>query len=645
MLPIPSKDMREAVLRKANATRLEAMKNIAQKKRLAPVLAKVAARKRAMLRDEPYNPIDITHFDVSYTADETAGTINVGITMTVKALADGMATADFIVEPLPTYSLTDIEGNALAFTPYDYGDNYVLAMVTLPKTLNTGEETQLILNMSGKPNCDPDSYFGMVFCTVSPDFTFFGGATWVPFKAAETLEGLYSTGYLDITVSTPLTHQALSTSAFDSVNQVGERLVYRFKGTIPFDSLGLAYAPFDIYSATSTEGREIKGYMHSGTRDYGQYWADACGQMIDYYSDTFGLPYAFGFHNAVQGTDSVGGGMSLGTATFYVASAFNTDPQEFTSESLFSHELAHSWWGYMIKNSESYTAPWLTEGLTEYSSRLYGYEVWPAYYQNYLYEFYFNSFRLSVDPSMETPMTSPYIYENDATVYYYLTYLKGSHFVRVLQWELGDELFFQGIKKYAQDNHFAVANDYSDTTKFKAAFEAVSGRDLSGLFDRWTLNTGYPIYEFAAEFGEPVDGSYPVHIRVEQIQTDDPFPNSVPAYVWVGSESNPRKLRLEFQGRVADQTFTFNRAPRGMNVDYESWIWGDKTPKLKGDVDSSNEVDGVDFIYIAYARGASFIEQDQNYFSSGDVDRNGVINDADMNLLLENFGRKGEIHD
>ncbi|MCZ7585855.1 MAG: M1 family aminopeptidase [Deltaproteobacteria bacterium] len=412
----------------------------------------------------------------------------------------------------------------------------------------------------------------------------------------------------------------------------------------PSSYFGLAYAEYEMFGAETSDGAPVNAFVHMGSTDAAQDWADIGADIIDAFSDWFS-PYLYNKHDLIQTLDILGGGVGPQSATFYYASAFTTPPTDWPAESIFSHEIGHQWWGNMIGLGDA-VSPWLNEGFAEYSSRLYGYEVWPSYYQDYLYELYFRYFQWYVLPNGEAPMSSYDLFSLDALGYQAITYWKGSHFLRMLQWYLGDDVFEDAMRTYAETYRQDESEEVVTVDKFRASLEASTGADLSGVFDRWVSRTGFPVYEWAAEFGENGEGST-ARIRAEQVQDGNLiYDMPLAVSIWSGDADEPEIFRLEFEGKIADETFLLDGEPRGVKVDDAFWIWGDKIPVLTGDVNGSNTVDGVDFIYLAWAQGGEAASYEHwNYYTETDLNRDGRVDAEDLDLFNETFGEKGRIDD
>jgi len=232
-------------------------------------------------------------------------------------------------------------------------------------------------------------------------------------------------------------------------------------------------------------------------------------------------------------------------------------------------------------------------------------------------------------------------------VYFIITYLKGAHVIRTLQWVLGDEAFFAALSSYAASHVWSPESPAMVTVDaFREEMEGASGTDLTGFFEQWVYGTGHPVYSWAAEFGGGVESGYTARVRVEQIQdTGVLYDVPVEISVWVSDEEEPRRFRVGFDGAVADETFPLDAEPRGLKVDDRWWIWGDRIPELVGDLDGSNEVDGIDLIYMAWSQGGDYTDTAgaYNYITESDLDRDWDIDDDDLAALLAAFGDKGAI--
>lgn len=602
-----------------------------------------AMEKRLSTAPNRYGDYEILHTLLAFEADEATGVIETVTTLQIKALDDGISQVDLSIQVLDEYTVEDGEGTVLEIAGYvPYAG---LLTVNLETPLDTGDEMELVVKNSGDPHCEPDEFFGMQFCGVTEAIVFFTGVDWMPTRPAYVYADLYSDSFIDIDITTPYGYVAATTSDPDSVEDTGDELIHHFVGHFGSTYMGMAYAPYETFTMNTQSGVPVTAFVHQGDTGFADDWADICADIVNFYERVYS-PYIYNKHSVVQTVEALGGGVGPQSASFYYASAFGADPvNQFPSESIFSHEIAHSWWGNIIRLGAN-DSPWINEGFAEYSSRLYGFTRWPEYYQNYLYEMYFKYFLFYVDPSDEVSMSGNDIFSVDSFTYQAITYWKGSHFLRMLQWKLGDEDFFSVMSAYANTYASDNSDELATPGRFRQVLEDETGENFAEFFDQWVYGIGYPIYSWAAQFDQTKAG-YTARVRIEQIQDSTQiYDLPLEVEIFVGEQEEPEKVIVAFDGKVADETFTLTEQPRGLRVDEAYWVWGDKRPALVGDIDGSNEVDGLDFIYISWAFGGDVNDYDSwNYITDADFNRDGVIDDADLSPLTENFGKKGQIND
>lgn len=172
-----------------------------------------------------------------------------------------------------------------------------------------------------------------------------------------------------------------------------------------------------------------------------------------------------------------GGGMEHQTSTFIIR----------PDEGLMAHELGHQWFGDMV-TCASWEDIWLNEGFATYCAALVGEIKYPANTYNN---------RLGVLSSI-TSQPGGSVKVNDTTnvgriFSSRLSYNKGSYLVRMLQFMLGDDLFFSAIRKYLSDP--AVKYGYARTSDLRRVLESETGKNFSDFFNQWFAGEGYPSYQ------------------------------------------------------------------------------------------------------------------------------------------------------
>ena len=173
--------------------------------------------------------------------------------------------------------------------------------------------------------------------------------------------------------------------------------------------------------------------------------------------------------------------------------SWGDDPSAFSDTEHFflAHEVAHQWWGQAV-GWKNYHEQWLSEALAQYFAALYVQkDGGDAEFQNVLEEMRRWSTRHSDDGPVYLGYRLGHI-EGDARVYRALVYNKGALVLHMLRRLIGDEAFFNGLRRYYSEMRFQNAG----TDDLVRAFETEAVRSLEGFFDRWIHESELPELEF-----------------------------------------------------------------------------------------------------------------------------------------------------
>jgi Aminopeptidase N len=238
-------------------------------------------------------------------------------------------------------------------------------------------------------------------------------------------------------------------------------------------------------------------------------------QMIEFFSQAFGYPYPFPKYAQVCVDDFIFGGMENTSTTLLTDRCLLDERATLDNrgtESLVAHELAHQWFGDLVV-IKHWSHAWIKEGMASYCEVLwtdkeYGKED-AAYYmlneaRNYLAE----------DSSRYRRPIVTHVYREAIELYDRHLYEKGACVYHMIRAELGDELFYQAIQTFVQDN----AHKTVETIDLLRAIEKATGRNLMFLFDQYVYRGGHPDYKVAYAW----DGEHKLaKITVTQTQVKD----------------------------------------------------------------------------------------------------------------------------
>lgn len=201
---------------------------------------------------------------------------------------------------------------------------------------------------------------------------------------------------------------------------------------------------------------------------------------LSFYTQLLG-PYAYEKLANVQ-SKTIFGGLENASCIFY---SENSVTGKNKAENLMAHEIAHQWFGNSVTENDWHHI-WLSEGFATYLTAVYQEKT----YGREVLDMTMKSARDSVvrfylrrpKPVVDTTVT------NLMRLLNHNSYQKGAWVLHMLRRELGDEIFWKGMRSFYEK----YRDKNAMTMDFQREMELVSNRDLSLFFTQWLYIAGQP---------------------------------------------------------------------------------------------------------------------------------------------------------
>ncbi|WP_459062826.1 M1 family metallopeptidase [Flavitalea flava] len=300
---------------------------------------------------------------------------------------------------------------------------------------------------------------------------------------------------VDFTVTAPDHYQVVSNGLKEKETLLpGHFKTTRWKERVPLPTkvMVIGVADFAVDSVGRVQGK-MKDKIQDGVQDIPVYsylfpedkqqgfrsYATAL-DILPFFMNKIG-PYSYEKLANVQ-SRTIFGGMENAGAIFY----FEASPGDKAIESLMAHEIAHQWFGDAVTETDWHHI-WLSEGFATYMAHMYREEkhgkdsLKRALDKDRKKVFAFEAKRKT--PIVDTTVTGNYMQLLNAN-----SYEKGSWVLHMLRRQLGDSLFWAGIREY----YATYQNRNANTEDFKRIMESVCRQDLRVFFDQWLYRSGHP---------------------------------------------------------------------------------------------------------------------------------------------------------
>jgi len=292
--------------------------------------------------------------------------------------------------------------------------------------------------------------------------------------------------------------------------------------------IGVAY--FEIGNKEKYNNIPVSSWVFPQNKEQGLKNYRFGAKALEYFSELIG-PYSYENLAHVQSKTRYGGMENAG-CIFY---SERTGTADRSLEGLFAHEVAHQWFGNSV-TEQNWHHVWLSEGFATYLTQVYN--------QHFHGE---EKFREGLKNDRERVIRyskrklAPVI---DTTVTEYInllntnSYQKASWFLHMLREDLGDEVFFKGLRKYYAD----FQNSTALTKDFQNIMETVSEKELDLFFRQWLWQPGHPVLDF--EWKQKSNDKLFVNIDQTQPNNLFTFPIEIKIH-YVNGASEIESIKIE----------------------------------------------------------------------------------------------------
>jgi aminopeptidase N len=418
---------------------------------------------------DPFFPLagnggyDVDHYDLDLSWDPATGELS------GKAVIEAQA-----LQTLRRFNL-DLRGFTVSRVTVD-GDTARVArdgqelIITPEESVEAGDDMRVVVRYSGVPETviDPDGALDGWIPTHDGAIALSepqGSPSWFPANDYPTDKATFS---LSMTVPSSLT--VLSNGLPGKTRSKGERTTYTWRERRPMATYlaTVAIGHYDVTTSATSSGIPIIVGVDPQLAAASQPSLDRIGEMLDWEIAQFGR-YPFESVGAIA-VDAPDVGYALETQTRPVFTAAVDD-------STLVHELAHQWFGDSVSLA-SWPEMWLNEGFATYVEWMWAEHEGGPTVQQQADDAYAS--KDATDPFWAVapgPDTLP----DPSQLFSEPVYLRGAMTLQALRTEIGDDVFFPILRRWAQTNR----NGNVSTAGFISFAEAASGRDLTALFDEW----------------------------------------------------------------------------------------------------------------------------------------------------------------
>ncbi|MFT3740031.1 MAG: M1 family aminopeptidase [Breznakibacter sp.] len=512
------------------------------------------------------NNIDITFYHISLSVTPASQTIGGSVYVELLSTINNLNQVKLNLHNSMTVSA--VSENAAGWSRYS-SNTITLA---LDRTYYNGETVKLRIDYSGTP-VSPNGYKGFRFFPNSNNFpvavtlsTPYLAHYWFPCKDGPTDKA--DSVYVDITTPTTYggaTMKGISNGILTGTTTSGSYTTFKWKhrhACVPYYVM-VAVGRYDTINQTYNNNG------HNFPLEYFVFPSDVAAattgvsimpQAFDAFIHYFG---DYPFKDEKYGMTQIGFYGGIENQTNSIMNSMNSSWRE-----TMVHELAHMWFGCAVTCTDWHHV-WINEGFASYAEALYyEYTQGMTAYRNHMNTMQDASAATIAGTSAGTVFLSD---DSDPfSVFTTVAYDKGAWVLHMLRGVLGDEVFFNCIKTFAQDPAFRFKN--ASTEDLEELCEGISGKDLSNFFDQWIYNKGYPMYAFNF-YSDTDEGKTGLTILQWQVDNRNWPLFEMPLRVrFTFQDGTTRTETIQNSQKVQTYYFDFTKTVTAVAIDPDSWV-------------------------------------------------------------------------
>jgi aminopeptidase N len=303
------------------------------------------------------------------------------------------------------------------------------------------------------------------------------------------------------------------------------------------------------------KGKTVDYYVE---KEYESVARDIFGKtpkMLEFYSNITGIDFPWDKYSQIVCRDYVSGAMENTTAVIHAENAYQTKGQLIDKnswENTIAHEVFHHWFGNLV-TAESWSNLTLNESFANYSEYLWlEHEYGKDEADAHLFEDIQSYFEADEN---ETKNLVRFEYKDNDDMFDLVSYNKGGSILHMLRNYIGDEAFFESLKRYLKQRQYNTA----EATHFRLIAEEVSGKDLNWFFNQWFYGNGHIKFSTNYQYNSL---NKTVSVSINQGEKVFEFPLTIDVY----EENGVSNYTVWVDAKEKTFTFNYTQLPKLINV-------------------------------------------------------------------------------
>ncbi|HKP86382.1 MAG TPA: M1 family aminopeptidase [Blastocatellia bacterium] len=514
---------------------------------------------------------DVQHYRIEVSFDWSKRAVMGETTVTLRPLKSGLNEIELDAGKMRINSVKLAGGPPLKFR-YEGGEDLFIA---LDRSYPAGGDIQIAINYSATPEK------GLTFITPTEEDPARPHQIWSQGESEDNHYWFPCYDYPNDKATTELIatvderYQVISNGALvgAKADPATRKRTWHWKMDKPYSSYLVSIIVGEFATVKDQfKNAPVESFVYPNQVENAKVSFGKIGQMVAYFSERLGLDFPYPKYAQTTVRD-FGGGMENITATTLTDQSVHDSRAhlDVSSDSLISHELAHSWFGDML-TCRDWGELWLNESFATFMEA-----DWTEHdlgKESYLYEMHANQQQYL--QAWQTGNRRPIVikrYTDPDALFDVYPYQRGAAVINMLRFTLGEELFWKAIHHYLKKHQWQNV----ESAQLVVAIEEATGQNLQWFFDEWLNKMGHPEFEITSSYDE---GAKTLKLSVKQTQKPDearpwfqsPDFFTTPVDIAITTAAGEKVERVWIDGREKEFTFAVDSKPLIVNFDRGNYL-------------------------------------------------------------------------
>ncbi|MGC8613092.1 MAG: M1 family aminopeptidase [Conexivisphaera sp.] len=399
----------------------------------------------------------------------------------------------------------------------------------------------------------------------------------------------------EVTVIAPAWMTAVSNGVLQGVREAGDRREWTWRLDHPHSPYLIAIAAGDFeVIGEDCGGTPLEYYVPRDAAQHATLSFHRTCDVLKFFEEYTGLKYQWPNYKQVVVPEFIYGGMENTTSTLLMDYTLHDEHahcpgtkfpcpgmEDYTSDPLVAHELAHQWFGDLV-TTEDWPHIWLNESFATFMEAIY--ERHALGEDEFRYTLYrcLRTYLSEYRDRYARPIVFR-IYKDPEELFDTHSYEKGCLVLWHLVNTIGEDAFRTAINRYLVSRSFGPAS----SDDLKDFLEDSSKKRLDWFFYQFLESSGHPVVRYSWEYDASTST---LRLKVEQAQGDDSYPEyRLDLEALISTDRGERMVKVKLHDRSTTLQVQVDGKPKYVCIDPEFRAFIERRPQ-KGLEDAVNQL-------------------------------------------------------